>query len=90
MESEEIQNKHYAVTLGLDGYDSQAEHDKACDDFIYEQLNMTASCVEITSLEKAIRLAVEMALNGVKIDAFDHITWPKVDEIVAAVLKEVG
>jgi len=42
----------FIVELWLDGYDSEEEMEKACEEFIYEQLNMTASCVKITKSEK--------------------------------------
>ena len=38
----------FIVELHLDGYELEEEHAKACRDFIYDQLSMTASCVEIT------------------------------------------
>lgn len=37
----------FIVDLWLDGYEDKKEHDKACEDFIYEQLNMTASSVNV-------------------------------------------
>lgn len=42
---------HYEcnIKLWLDGYEDQEEHDKACAEFIYDQLNMTASCVKIST-----------------------------------------
>jgi hypothetical protein len=40
----------YIVELWLDGYDTEEEMKAACDEFIYEQLNMTASSVKITNL----------------------------------------
>jgi len=40
----------FLVDFSLDGYETEAEHRQACLEFIYDQLNMTASCVEIQSL----------------------------------------
>jgi hypothetical protein len=37
----------YIVDLWLDGYETEEEGDAACDEFIYEQLNMTASSVKV-------------------------------------------
>jgi len=35
----------YIVDLWLDGYETEEEVEEACDEFLYEQLNMTASGV---------------------------------------------
>ena len=35
----------YIVDLWLDGYETEEEMEEACDEFLYEQLNMTASSV---------------------------------------------
>ena len=35
----------YIVDLWLDGYETEEEVEEACDEFLYEQLNMTASSV---------------------------------------------
>jgi hypothetical protein len=37
----------FLVDLWLDGYNSEAEMEAACNEFIYDQLNMTASGVTI-------------------------------------------
>lgn len=37
----------FVVDLWLDGYETQEEMEKACEEFIYQQLNFTASSVEI-------------------------------------------
>ena len=37
----------FIVDLWLDGYDSEEEMEKACEEFIYEQLNFSASSVHI-------------------------------------------
>ena len=42
----------FIVDLWLDGYDTEEEADEACAEFIYEQLNMTASSVTITQIEE--------------------------------------
>jgi hypothetical protein len=38
----------FIVDLWLDGYETEEEMEEACAEFIYEQLNMTASGVKIT------------------------------------------
>ncbi len=43
----------FIVELCLDGYDTEEEMEEACEEFIYEQLNMTASSVKITKLENS-------------------------------------
>jgi hypothetical protein len=42
----------FIVDLWLDGYETDEELEKACEEFIYEQLNFTASSVKITKLEE--------------------------------------
>lgn len=37
----------FIVDLWLDGYDTEEEMDEACEEFIYEQLNFSASDVKI-------------------------------------------
>lgn len=39
--------KEFRVGLWLDGYEDQKSHDLACEEYIYDQLNMTASSVAI-------------------------------------------
>jgi hypothetical protein len=41
----------FIVDLWLDGYETEEDMIEACEDFIYEQLNMTSSSVTITLLE---------------------------------------
>ena len=41
----------FLVEIWLDGYDTEEETKKACAEFIYEQLNMTASSVKITPVD---------------------------------------
>jgi hypothetical protein len=41
----------FLVEIYLDG-EEEEEHDKACEDFLYDQLNMTASSVTITKIEE--------------------------------------
>ena len=40
----------FMVDLWMDGYETEAEMKQACDTFIYDQLNMTASSVTIIRL----------------------------------------
>jgi len=42
----------FIVDLWLDGYEDEKEMEKACEEFIYEQLNMTASSVKITKIKE--------------------------------------
>jgi hypothetical protein len=41
----------FIVDLWLDGYATEEEHAAACKEFIYEQLNFSASSVDITEIE---------------------------------------
>lgn len=41
----------FIVDLWLDGYEDEAESDKAAEEFIYDQLNFTASAVKIGRLD---------------------------------------
>lgn len=41
----------FKVELSLDGYDSEAEMIEACKEFIYDQLNFTASSVSVELIE---------------------------------------
>lgn len=41
----------FEVDLWLDGYNSYEEMIEACEEFIYEQLSMTASSVHIKLIE---------------------------------------
>ena len=41
----------FIVDLWLDGYEDEEEMEAACEEFIYEQLNFSASSVKITKLE---------------------------------------
>ena len=52
----------YIVDLWLDGYDTESEMEKACDEFIYEQLNFTASSVRVKRSDYAALLARHNAL----------------------------
>lgn len=45
----------FIVDLWLDGYDTEEEMIDACKEFIYEQLNFTASCVKIEMIDEAQR-----------------------------------
>ena len=42
----------FIVDLWLDGYDSEEEHAVACKEFIYEQLNFSASSVTVTEIKE--------------------------------------
>lgn len=37
----------FIVDLWMDGYDSEEEMEKACEEFIYEQLDFSASSVRV-------------------------------------------
>jgi len=41
----------FIVDLWLDGYETEEEMEEACEEFIYDQLNMTASSVKIQKIE---------------------------------------
>lgn len=40
----------FIVELWLDGYETEEEMTKACEEFIYEQLNFSGSGVKITKI----------------------------------------
>lgn len=42
----------FIVDLWLDGYDTEEEMIDACEEFIYEQLNFSASNVEIEKIDE--------------------------------------
>jgi hypothetical protein len=42
----------FIVDLWLDGYDTEEETEKACAEFIYEQLNFAGSSVKITQIDE--------------------------------------
>ena len=52
----------YIVNLWLDGYDTEEQMEEACDEFIYEQLNFTASSVRVKRSDYADLLARYNAL----------------------------
>lgn len=52
----------YIVDLWLDGYDTEEQMEEACDEFIYEQLNFTASSVKVKRSDYAALLARHTAL----------------------------
>lgn len=52
----------YIVDLWLDGYDTEEQMEKACDEFIYEQLNFTASSVRVKKSDYSALLARHNAL----------------------------
>jgi hypothetical protein len=41
----------FIVDLWIDGYETEEAMEAACEEFIYEQLNFTASSVKITRIE---------------------------------------
>jgi len=41
----------FIVELYLDGYETEKEMEDACEEFIYDQLNFTASCVKIERIK---------------------------------------
>lgn len=41
----------FIVDLWLDGYDSEEEMQIACEEFIYDSLNMTSSSVKIERID---------------------------------------
>jgi hypothetical protein len=45
----------FIVDLWLDGYDAEEEMISACEEFIYEQLNFTASSVKIKLVEEDLK-----------------------------------
>lgn len=42
----------FIVDLWLDGYETEEDMIEACEEFIFEQLNFTASSVQITRIEE--------------------------------------
>ena len=52
----------YIVNLWLDGYDTEEQMEKACDEFIYDQLNFTASSVRVKRSDYDALLARHNAL----------------------------
>jgi hypothetical protein len=41
----------FVVDLWLDGYETQEEMEKACEVFIYQQLNFTGSSVKVSMFD---------------------------------------
>lgn len=52
----------YIINLWLDGYDTEEQMEEACDEFIYEQLNFTASGVRVKRSDYAALLTSHNAL----------------------------
>ncbi len=46
----------FLVELWLDGYDNEEDRKEAEKEFIYEQLNMTASSVKVTELPDTFKI----------------------------------
>lgn len=57
----------FIVDLWLDGYDDENERAEAEKEFIYDQLNMTASSVKISEFEPAL----ENAQSSLAVEALD-------------------
>ena len=49
----------FLVDLYVDGYETEEERDAACEDFIYEQLDCTASSVKVQKLNPNREAAIE-------------------------------
>ena len=65
----------YIVNLWLDGYDTEEQMEKACDEFIYDQLNFTASSVRVKRSDYSALLARHNAL-------VDAVAWLRgVDDV---------
>lgn len=60
----------YIVNLWLDGYDTEEQMEEACDEFIYEQLNFTASSVRVKRSDYTGLLARYNALR-------DAVAWER-------------
>lgn len=65
----------YIVDLWLDGYDTEAEMEKACDEFIYEQLNFTASSVKVKRSDYAALRARVARLEEALRFILDECDW---------------
>ena len=52
LKTRKIEMPRFIVDLWLDGYDTEKEMIDACEEFIYEQLNFTASSVKIELIEE--------------------------------------
>jgi len=37
----------FIIDIHLDGYDTKEEHDEACEELIYDQLNSAGACIKI-------------------------------------------
>jgi hypothetical protein len=55
---------NYIVDLWLDGYESEQEMEDACNEFIYDQLNMTASSVRIKKIDDVDIDKLVKVMNG--------------------------
>jgi hypothetical protein len=42
------------IDIHLDGYETKEEHDKACLEFVEEQLNFTASYIKVLPYEEKL------------------------------------
>jgi len=61
----------FLVDLWLDGYESEAEMEAACKEFIHDQLNMTASGVSI----KQLQFDPKTGFDGSIEEAARYIEW---------------
>jgi hypothetical protein len=73
----------FIVDLWLDGYETEEEMEDACVEFIYEQLNMTASSVSIKEIPSSLNeKSIEEYLNRYKDLKFKiHDLFKKADAI---------
>lgn len=53
----------YLLDIWLDGYDNEEQMNNACDEFILNQLDITASSIRIKRLKNE---TIEDAIKGVK------------------------
>jgi hypothetical protein len=53
----------FIVDIWLDGYDTEEEMIDACEEFIYEQLNFSASNVKIEKIDEDWTMTDEQILN---------------------------
>ena len=68
----------YIIDLWLDGYDTEAEMEKACDEFIYEQLNFTASSVKVKRSDYATLRARMARLEEALKEILNNCNWEEV------------
>lgn len=54
----------FLVELWLDGYDTEEEAELAGEEFIFDQLDMTASSVKVIRITEEQDLKIQKILNG--------------------------